>query len=479
MQRWYIAIDLKSFYASVECVERGLDPLTARLVVADASRTSKTICLAVTPALKALGCSGRPRLFEVEALVRRIRATQPGTPVDYIVAPPRMALYLAYSSRIYNIYLRHIAPEDIHVYSIDEVFIDATAYLKFARTDAHGLAMRMIRDVLADTGITATAGIGTNMYLAKVAMDIVAKRMPPDADGVRIAELDELSYRHKLWHHKPLTDFWRVGSGTQRRLAAYGIETMGDIARCSLSSEELLYRLFGVNAQLLIDHAWGWEPVTMAEVKAYRPEVRSLSCGQVLTEPYTTTRARIVLQEMAENIALNLIDKHMAAAGITLHIGYNCENIRRPEIRTTYSGPVDMDHYGRMVPRHSRGSMRFPSHTSSVRALKQAVARLFDEKVRPGLLIRRLCVTAGELVDETAADAELRRPIQPDLFAEHDADAERRRRQIREIERERTLHRTVLDIKKRFGRNSILKGLNYADGATQRTRNTQIGGHHA
>ena len=378
--RQYIAIDLKSFYASVECVERGLDPLDTCLVVADMSRTEKTICLAVSPALKAFGLGSRPRLFEVSSRVREVNRTRGRNgksasgsvlktrtdyAVDYIVAPPRMALYLEYSSRIYQVYLRYIAPEDIHVYSIDEVFIDVTSYKKTYKLSTHALAMKMIREVLAETGITATAGIGTNMYLCKVAMDIVAKKMPPDKDGVRIAELDEMSYRRQLWDHTPLTDFWRVGRGTARRLAPYGIHTMGDIARFSLSHEGLLYRIFGVNAELLIDHAWGWEPVTMDMVKSYRPENRSISTGQVLTCPYSTDKARIVVLEMADAMALELFDMGVVSDQIVLEIGYDVTSLDNPTTSARYDGLITTDHYGRKVPAHAHGTANIDQPTSS------------------------------------------------------------------------------------------------------------------
>ena len=500
-ERSYIAIDLKSFYASVECVERGLNALDTHLVVADASRTNKTICLAVSPALKAHGVGGRPRLFEVvrrvadvnmerhcaarpyrpagKTISARELASNPMLDLDYIIAPPRMALYMEYSTRIYNIYLRHVAAEDIHVYSIDEVFIDVTAYLRTKRMTPHQMAMTMIREVLAETGITATAGIGTNLYLAKVAMDIVAKRMPPDSDGVRIAELDEATYRRKLWAHRPLTDFWRVGRGIARRLEQYGILTMGDIARTSLNHEELLYRLFGVNAELLIDHAWGWEPVTIDKIKAYRPEARSTSVGQVLTEPYTAARARIVIMEMAETVALDLVESRMLTDSMTIHIGYDCESLTRPEIRALYDGPIDIDHYGRSTPRHSHATVALPERTSSVRTIRDAVAALFDRCVNPVLLLRRLNVVANNIISQKAHEEDMRRPRQLSLFDDDEATRARVARQQHDREREQRLSESLLRIKSRFGKNAILKGLNFAEGATQRERNAQIGGHKA
>ena len=463
-QRQYIAIDLKSFYASVECVERGLDPLDTCLVVADRTRTEKTICLAVSPALKAYGTGGRPRLFEViqrvnEANRNRGRSrrswskavldSDPQTAIDFISAPPRMALYIDYSTRIFDVYLRYIAPEDIHVYSIDEVFIDATAYLELYKTTAHNLAMKMIREVLAETGVTATAGIGSNMYLCKIAMDIVAKKMPPDRDGVRIAELDEMSYRRRLWDHTPLTDFWRVGRGIADRLALHDIRTMGDIALCSLRDEDLLYDLLGINAELLIDHAWGWEPVTIDLVKAYRPETHSISSGQVLTSPYTAAQARNVVMEMADSVSLELIEK----------------------------GLVTDDFYGRRVPVHAHGTANLDCPTSSGRTLTEALMRLFDRIVNPLLLVRRLTVCLNRLARE--GEVKSRSPaIQLHLFS----DPEELQRQYEADrlarEKERRLQETQLRIKKMFGKNSILKGLNYAEGATQRDRNRQIGGHH-
>lgn len=491
-QRKYIAIDLKSFYASVECVERGLDPLDTCLVVADASRTEKTICLAVSPPLKAYGIGGRPRLFEVVERVREVNsrrgragrsfsarelAESPSMAVDYIVAPPRMGLYLSYSTRIYEIYLRRIAPEDIHVYSIDEVFIDVTSYLSTYRMSAHELAMTMIREVLAATGITATAGIGTNMYLCKVAMDIVAKKMPPDGDGVRIAELDEMSYRRELWAHTPLTDFWRVGRGTVERLRPYGLVTMGDIARFSLAHEGLLFRLFGVNAELLIDHAWGREPVTMEMVRNYRPETRSVSSGQVLTEPYTAERTRTVVMEMADALALDLIDKRLVTDRLVLSIGYDVESLTRRDISDRYDGPVTTDYYGRRVPRHAHGTVSLDRPTSSSSVISRHVAALFDRIVNPVLLSRRITLAAANLVDETRA-GNGPRVVQLDLFADNESAIRRAAAESAELKRERRRQEAILKIKKMYGKNAILRGLNYAEGATQRARNTQIGGHH-
>lgn len=415
VSRQYIAIDLKSFYASVECVERGLDPLDTCLVVADPTRTEKTICLAVSPALKAYGLGGRPRLFEVVQKVREVNRQREHfgksyskreldadreLAIDYLVAQPRMAHYIEYSTRIYEIYLRYIAPEYIHVYSIDEVFIDVTAYLKSYKMTAHELAMKMIREVLKETGITATAGIGTNLYLCKIAMDIVAKKMPPDNDGVRIAELDEMAYRRQLWEHTPLTDFWRVGRGIAARLAQYGIMTMGDIARCSIEHEDFLYQLFGVNAELLIDHAWGWEPVTMDLVKAYRPETSSLSSGQVLQSPYTVTQARNVVKEMADSLTLDLVSKRLVTDQIVLTVGYDVASLTDPAISGKYHGKVKTDHYGRQVPAHAHGTIGTDGFTSSAKAIIAKTAELFDRIVNPDLLVRRLTICVNHLIPE-------------------------------------------------------------------------------
>ena len=499
-QRQYIAIDLKSFYASVECVERGLDALNTHLVVADKSRTDKTICLAVSPALKAYGIGGRARLFEVVQRVtevnnrRRIKApggtfagrsasaselaANPQLALDYIVAPPRMAYYIEYSTRIYKIYLKYIAPEDIHVYSIDEVFIDATNYLGTYGMTAHQLAMTMIRDVLSTTGITATAGIGSNMYLAKIAMDIEAKHMPADADGVRIAELDEMSYRRRLWNHRPLTDFWRVGGGTAQRLARFNMFTMGDIARMSLRSENFLYKLFGVNAELLIDHAWGWEPCTIAQVKAYRPETNSLSSGQVLTRAYTFAQARVVIQEMAEALALDLVDKNLATDHLTVTIGYDAESLVQPHIAAAYRGEVSVDHYGRRVPKHSHAGARLPEHTFSSQIIAHTVLSLFDSAADANLLFRRLNVTCGNVVSWQRA-LQLRPVPQLNLFSDRQAIQRQQQARSSALNKERRLMEATLQIKKKFGKNALLKGLNFAAGATAKERNSQIGGHKA
>ena len=487
--RTYIAIDLKSFYASVECVERGLDALSVHLVVADPSRTEKTICLAVSPSLKAYGIPGRARLFEVVQAVAKINAQRrrnapgrrfrgkssdsralrddPSLELNYIVAPPRMARYMEVSAQIYGIYLRHIAPEDIHVYSIDEVFIDATDYLKAYKLSAHDFARKLIREVLAETGITATAGIGPNLYLCKIAMDIEAKHSPADADGVRIAELDEMSYRRKYWTHRPLTDFWRVGRGIAARLEAAGLYTMGDIARCSVGkagdryNEDVLYKIFGVNAELLIDHAWGWENCTMADIKAYRPASSSLSSGQVLKEPYTFAKARVVALEMTQQLALDLVDKHLLTDQIVLSIGYDTASLDGPEFR----GNVARDWYGRNVPKPAHGSINLPRQTSSTRLLSEAVTELFDRIADPSLLVRRMYVVAARVVDESRA-----RAVQLDLFEEPGTEDDGR---------ERSRQEAILEIRRKFGKNAILTGTNFDEGATGRERNEQIGGHKA
>ena len=469
-QRTYIAIDLKSFYASVECVDRGLDPLTTNLVVADESRTEKTICLAVSPSLKAYGIGGRARLFEVYQKARGI---------DFIIAPPQMAHYIEVSSKIYSIYLKYIAPEDIHVYSIDEVIMDVTAYLGTYKLTAHELAMKMIRDVLSQTGITATAGIGTNMYLCKVAMDIMAKKMPADKDGVRIAELDEMSYRRELWDYRPITKFWRVGRGIAEKLALYGVDTMGKLARMSVQNEETLYRLFGVNAELLIDHAWGWEPCTMEAVKAYRPETNSFSSGQVLQEPYDFKKARVVIQEMAEGMALDLVSKRLVTDQLVLTVGYDAENLIRPEIREKYHGEITNNYYGKAVPKHAHGTFNFEKPTSSSRQIMDGAAELFDRCVNPDLLIRRLNLTTNHVVSEASVAAKENAPQQLDLFTDYEALEKQQQEEKAKRDKERRMQEAQLKIKQRFGKNAILRGLNFEEGATAKERNKQIGGHKA
>lgn len=493
MQRQYIAIDLKSFYASVECVARGIDPLDAFLVVADKTRTSKTICLAVSPALKSFGVPGRPRLFEVEQRVGEVNGlraskqkdrkldgytqfkcyldTNPKMGIDFIVAPPRMAHYIRMSTEIYKIYLRYIAPEDIHVYSIDEVFIDATAYLKNYGMTARELAETMIRDVLKETGITATAGIGTNLYLCKIAMDIVAKHITAGKDGIRIAELDEQSYREKLWQHRPITDFWRVGGGTARRLERYGISTMGDIARCSLYNEDLLYKEFGKNAELLIDHAWGYEPCTISEIKSYRPENTSRSVGQVLPTQYRFEQARTVVREMAEGLALDLVVKRLVTNQMTLTVGYDVNSLRE---NAGYKGEVTSDHYGRRIPKHAHGTENLSRYTSSGEEIAEAVVRLFDRIVNPELSVRRMYVVANRTIPrENIVEEAEQLSLFSSVSKEEEEQKERRRRE------EQKIQHTVVGLQKRFGKNAVLKGNNLREGATARERNGQIGGHKA
>ena len=499
-KRTYIAIDLKSFYASVECVERNLDPLTTNLVVADVSRTEKTICLAVTPSLKQYGISGRARLFEVIQRLQGINNQRKDSvpshrltgkscsdielkahsdwAVDYIAVPPRMAHYIEVSSKIYCIYLKYIAAEDIHVYSIDEVFMDVTNYLDSYKMTAHELAIKMIRDVLKQTGITATAGIGTNLYLAKVAMDIMAKKTPPDKDGVRIAELDEMTYRQKLWNHRPITAFWRVGKGIAQSLSRYGIDTMGKIALMSEYNEDLLYNLFGVNAELLIDHAWGWEPCTMDVIKAYRPEKNSFSNGQVLSSPYDNKKARVVIMEMADNMALKLVSLRLVTDQVTIYVGYDTENLTNDAIRANYHGEIKANFYGKMVPKPAHGTANLPHPTSSTRLITEAITKLYDEIVDKNLLIRRLNITVNNVIPEEKAIQE-NSTTQLNLFIDYEQKRKQEQKEKKRLEKERRLQETQISIKKRFGKNSILRGLNFEEGATAKERNNQIGGHKA
>jgi DNA polymerase V len=457
----FICIDLKSFYASVECVARGLDPLRANLVVADESRTDKTICLAVSPSLKAYGIPGRARLFEVKQRLQEVKAAT-GEEVHFITAVPRMGKYIQVSADIYSLYLKYIAPEDIHVYSIDEVFIDASKYLKLYKATARELAVTLIREVLNATGITATAGIGTNLYLAKIAMDIVAKHEQADADGVRIAALDEDSYKSLLWDHRPLTDFWQIGSGITRQLEKVRLYTMGDIARCSLGgptdyyNEDLLFKLFGVNAELLIDHAWGVEPCTMADIKRYRPSTSSTGTGQVLQEPYSFEKGKLIVREMTEQLVLTLVDQHLVTDAIVLHIGYDRESLEK----VRYTGIITTDHYGRRVPKSAHGTANLGAPTASTRSILQAVLQLFDEIVDPSLLIRRVNVTAIRVLPEDSV------PDQLDLFSDQDRE-----------KKEKSLQRTILQLQRRYGKNTVLKGHDLQEGATLRDRNNQIGGH--
>ena len=501
--RIYAAIDLKSFYASVECIERGLDPMTTNLVVADISRTEKTICLAVSPSLKAYGIPGRARLFEVIQRVKEVNAQRqrkapghtfsdssyddvelkkhPELSVDYIAAPPRMAHYMKFSTDIYSIYLKYIAPEDIHVYSIDEVFIDLTDYLKTYHLTARELTRKIIGDVLCTAGITATAGIGTNLYLCKVAMDIVAKHIQPDKDGVRIAELDEMSYRHLLWDHRPLTDFWRIGSGYAKKLEKAGLYTMGDIARCSVGekyayyNEELLYKLFGINAQLLIDHAWGWEPCTIADIKAYRPQSSSIGSGQVLQCPYDYEKARLIVQEMADLLSLDLVDQGLVTNQLVLTVGYDKDGVTK-----AYQGAFTKDRYGRKIPKHAHGTINLDGKTSSAKLIVKAALELYEKITDRALMIRRVYITANRVVkEETAALEKENSYEQLDLLTDYGELEKNRRAENERLQRERRVQQTMLDIKKKFGKNAIIKGMNLQDGATTLERNKQIGGHKA
>ena len=501
MDKTYIAIDLKSFYASVECVARGLDPMTTNLVVADAGRTEKTICLAVTPALKAYGIPGRARLFEVVQRVREVNRERlrrapgetfagksclaaeldrdPGLELDYLIAPPQMAHYMKVSTEIYNIYLKYVAPEDIHAYSIDEVFIDATGYLRTYGLSPRNFAMKMILDVLHTTGITATAGIGTNLYLSKIAMDIGAKHMTPDKNGVRIAELNEESYRRELWDHKPLTDFWRLGPGYARRLEKAGMHTMGDVALRSELDPEWFFRTFGVNAGLLIDHAWGVEPCTIADIKSYRPTTNSLGAGQVLSCPYDWEKTRLIVWEMTELLALNLVDKKLVTDQLTLTVGYDIENLTDPRRREKYRGEVVQDRYGRKIPKAAHGTENLSRQTASARLLSEAILRLFDRIVDRELLVRRVTVTACRVIPESRAKAASEETMQLDLFSAPEEQTRRAEEEDRFLERERRRQQAVLAIQRRYGKNAILKGKNFLEGATTRARNGQIGGHKA
>jgi len=497
--RTYIAIDLKSFYASVECADRKLDPLTTNLVVADLSRTEKTICLAVSPSLKAVGIPGRPRLFEVVQKVREVNIerqnkapchrflgkssdanelkSHPSYELDYIVAVPRMGRYMEVSSTIYSIYLRHVSQDDIVVYSIDEVFIDATQYLKLYNLTAREFTMKLIREVLAETGITATAGIGTNLFLCKIAMDIVAKHIPADKDGVRIAELNEQEFRENLWDHRPLTDFWSIGHGTASRLESRGMRTLGDIARMSVQNEDVLYRLFGIKAELIIDHAWGWEPVTISDIKAYRPDSNSLSSGQVLKEPYDFEKAKIVAKEMTDMLVLSLTEKHLMTDQMVLHVGYDTVNLAIPELKKAYKGPIKINHYGREVPKSGHGSVNLGKYSSSSNLIIEAVADLFDRVVDKNLFIRRINVTANHVLSETEVPQAPAEEEQLDLF---ESSAERKQKQEEEqakLDKEKRLQRTILDIKKKMGKNAMLRGMNLLEGATAKERNQQVGGH--
>ena len=502
MNKQYLCIDLKSFFASVECVERGPDPMTTNLVVADKSRTEKTICLAVTPSLKAFGIPGRTRLFEVVQKVKyvnndRIRKApgrkftgkssnaaelknNPALELYYIIAPPQMAKYIEYSTRIYNIYLKYVAPEDMHIYSIDEVFMDITNYLKTYGMTAHELAMTIIHDVLNTTGITATVGIGTNMYLAKIAMDIVAKKMPADKSGVRIAELDEMSYRKELWEHTPLTDFWRVGRGYTKKLEANRLYTMGDIARASLDKcwEDKLYKLFGVNAELLIDHVWGYEPCTIDDIRSYKPENKSLGEGQVLHCLYDFEKAKLIVKEMLELLSLKLVSQKLVTDQIVLTIGYDIENLTDSEKKRKYKGEITTDFYGRKVPKHAHGTANIGKFTSSTMLITDATLNIFDNIVNKDLLVRRVNISANHIMNE-ADIQEKQRYEQLDLFSNYEEIQKKREQEEKALKKERAIQKATLEIKERYGKNAILKGFNLQEGATTIQRNKQIGGHQA
>ena len=500
-QRTYIAIDLKSFYASVECRERGLDPMDTNLVVADESRTDKTICLAVTPSLKSYGISGRGRLFEVKQRVREANTgrrhdapghilegkscsfselqANPKLEIDFLIAPPRMAYYMEYSTRIYQVYMKYVAPEDIVVYSIDEVFMDVTNYLTAYKLTARELARKIILDVIQTTGITATAGIGTNLFLCKVAMDIVAKHIPADKNGVRIAELDEMTYRRTMWSHQPLTDFWRVGRGYAKKLEENGMFTMGDVARMSEVNEDLLYKLFGKNAELLIDHAWGWEPTTIAAIKAYKPSSNSLGSGQVLHCPYEAEKAKLVLREMADMLSLDLVEKGLVTDQLVVTIGYDIENLTDPQRRKKYHGDIVKDHYGRQIPKHAHGTINLEGHTSSTKKIVGAAAELYDRIADKNLLVRRLNIVANHVLPESAAPKKNEGFQQLDLFTDYAALQAEQEQERAALDREKKMQQAMLTIKKKFGKNAILKGMNLEEGATAKDRNKQIGGHKA
>lgn len=505
-QKYYICIDLKSFFASVECVERGLDPLNTNLVVADNSRTEKTICLAVTPALKKYGLGGRARLFEVISKVDQINRTRrknisyaefngksyfdnelkanPYLLLDYIVAPPRMAYYMEYSTRVYEVYLKYVAPEDIHVYSIDEVFIDVTSYLRTYNLTAKNLAVKIINDVFETTGITATAGVGTNLYLAKIAMDIVAKKAAPDKNGARISELNEMSYRRLLWNHRPITDFWRVGSGIAKRLETIGIYTMGDIAKCSVGSpddyynEEILYKLLGVNAELLIDHAWGWEPCTIEDIRNYKPTAKSISSGQVLHCPYDYNKTKLIVREMTELLSLDLVEQGYVTNQIVLTVGYDISNLTKPEIKNKYTGEETKDYYGRMVPKHAHGTGNLKEYTSSTKKIVECVMELYERIINKGLLSRRITLCANNIIREESVK-EKSPYIQLDIFSDSDKQIQMVKAEELEMKKEKQIQKAMISIKKKYGKNAVLKGMNLEEGATTISRNSQIGGHKA
>ena len=497
-EKTYIAIDLKSFYASVECRERKLDCMTTNLVVADKSRTEKTICLAVSPSLKAYGIPGRARLFEVIQKIKEVNEERkaklpegvfhelsyndnvikksPYVGVDYIVAKPRMALYMQYSARIYEIYLKYIASEDIHVYSIDEVFMDVTHYLKTYELTPKQLAKKIIKDIQQTTGITATAGIGTNLYLCKIAMDIMAKHIPADEDGVRIAYLDEMLYRKQLWNHRPITDFWRVGKGYAKRLEKYRMFTMGDVARCSVDNEELLYKLFGVNAELLIDHSWGWECATIKSIKECKPANRSLCSGQVLHCPYNYEQSRLIIKEMANEIVLDMVQKHFVTDMLVLTVEYDVENLKNAEFSKNYNGEIKEDRYGREVPKPAHGTFRLDKKTFSTRIISEGFVHLYDEIINRNLLIRKIYLTVGNLTDEKELKQE-NQYEQVNLFTNYGKLAEKEKEEKVKLEKEKKIQNTIIDLKNRFGKNAIIKGMDLEEDATTIQRNGQIGGH--
>lgn len=494
MEKVYCCIDLKSFYASVECVERGLNPLKTNLVVADKSRTEKTICLAVSPALKQYGIPGRARLFEVLSKVKEINKMRRKAngykkfsgksinddilkkdktkELDLIIAPPRMAHYIDYSAKIYNIYLKYIAKEDIFVYSIDEVFMDVTNYLKYYKLSPKDLIAKIIKDVYDTTGITATGGIGTNLFLAKVAMDVVAKHIIPNKLGVRIAELNEMSYRKMLWSHVPITDIWRVGKGISKKLEKYGMYTMGDVARCSINNEDLLYKLFGVNAELLIDHAWGYEPCTIESIKNYKPLAKSVSSGQVLQSPYSYDKAKLIVREMAELLDLDLVSKKLVSEQLVLTIGYDIENVT-----DDYNGEITIDHYGRAIPKHAHGTINLDYKTSSSKIITEAMIKLYDRIINPKLSVRRVTMAATKLASEEEEKGKVRYR-QLDLFSSLDDENNKLDYDREALKEENNFQNAMLKIKEKYGKNAILKGMDLEDGATTMDRNRQIGGHH-
>ncbi|MBR2743887.1 MAG: DNA methylase [Clostridia bacterium] len=499
-QRTYIAIDLKSFYASVECVERGLNAVTTNLVVADRSRTEKTICLAVSPALKSYGIPGRARLFEVIQKVKEVNIerkrkllnpvfkgssydaielkNKPDYELDFIAAPPRMALYMKYSTNIYNIYLKYFSSEDIVVYSVDEIFCDVTNYLKYYNMSARELVTKVIQDVYNTTGITATAGIGTNLYLCKIAMDIWAKHVEPDEYGVRIAELDEASYRKNLWSHRPITDFWRVGRGYAKRLESHGIYTMGDVAKTSVTNEDLLYNLFGINAELLIDHSWGWEPVTIEDIKAYRPSTNSISSGQVLHCPYDSEKARLIVKEMTELLTLDMVSKNVVTNQMVLTVGYDVDNLTNPSIRDIYKGEITIDRYGRKVPKHAHGTANLDHKTSSTKIIIEAVMELYDRIIDDRLLVRRINITANNVT--SASDVQDKKNFeQMNIFTNYQEEDNKKKAKEEKEEAERNIQKAMLGIKLKYGKNAIIKGMNLQEGGTTIQRNNQVGGHRA